>query len=250
MQWRTEGSNMNFKEISDKLKRYLETDVSPVAVKLARKEADIPEGIKELDKPMFYCGMLKYAMQGNAFFAKGDMHTCKRGAARLGLCEIPNEELDGSFYVNKASVSTARGAWRFVAESPRLDTRSIIATVIAPLEKATFDPDVVIIETIPRRAFELMQASLFDTGGKFVSWLAPPYELCGFSTVRPYLYGKMNIAIACEFARMAAKSLNDKYLDEGVIVGIPGEMLETIVENYPKIGYVKKRLFPDSAKSS
>jgi uncharacterized protein (DUF169 family) len=241
---------MNFKEISDKLKLYLETDTSPVAVKLARKETDIPEGIKELDKPMFYCGMLKYAMQGNAFFAKGDMHTCKRGAARLGLCEIPNEEMDGSFYINKASVSSARGALRFVAEAPRLDARSVIATVVAPLEKATFDPDVVVIETIPRRAFELMSASLFDTGGKFVSWLSAPYELCGFSTVRPYLHGKMNIAIACEFARMAAKSLNDKYLDEGVIVGIPGEMLETIVENYPKIGYVKKRLFPDSAKSS
>jgi len=46
----------------------------------------------------------------------------------------------------------------------------------------------------------------------------------------------------------ACKSLNDKYLDEGVIVGIPGEMLQTVVENYPKIGYVKKRLFPEGAK--
>jgi uncharacterized protein (DUF169 family) len=41
---------------------------------------------------------------------------------------------------------------------------------------------------------------------------------------------------------MAAKAFGSEYTDEGVIIGIPGEMLTSIVENLPRIGYVKRRL--------
>jgi hypothetical protein len=41
---------------------------------------------------------------------------------------------------------------------------------------------------------------------------------------------------------MAAKTLETEYMDEGVIIGIPGEMLKTVSDNIDRIGYVKKRL--------
>ena len=71
--------------------------------------------------------------------------------------------------------------------------------------------------------------------------MSAPRQLCGAATVRPYL-GKLNITFACEFARMAAKAFGAEYVDEGVIIGIPGEMLQTVSEDTDRIGYVKKRL--------
>lgn len=71
-------------------------------------------------------------------------------------------------------------------------------------------------------------------------------QLCSAATVRPYL-GKLNITFACEFARMAAEAFGSEYTDEGVTIGMPGEMLHSIVENLGRIGYVKKRLESSAA---
>ncbi len=230
-----------YPSIQRKLTDILGLKFPPVAVALIRRAGDIPQGVAELDKPMFYCGMIKYAMLGNIFYAKEDKHSCRRGAAALGMISIPEDELTGEFYLNKASCSSLRAATRFVVESPSLEPRSIYATLLSPLEKTPVDPDVVIMETIPRRAFEVMHASIFDTGGMVESWMSAPRQICSASTVRPYL-GKLNITFACEFARIAAKAFGAEYMDEGVIIGIPGEMLQTIAENIDRIGYVKKRL--------
>jgi uncharacterized protein (DUF169 family) len=157
------------------------------------------------------------------------------------MINMPEDEMTGEFYLNKASCSSLRAAARFMVESPSLEPGSIYATLLSPLEKTPIDPDVVIMETIPRRAFEVMHASIFDIGGRVESWMSAPRQLCGASTVRPYL-GRLNITFACEFARMAAKAVETEYMDEGVIIGIPGEMLQTVTENIDRIGYVKKRL--------
>jgi len=231
----------DYPEIQRKLIKILDLKFPPVAITLIRGLDDIPQGVAELDKPMFYCGMIKYAMLGNIFYAKENMHSCKRGAAALGMIDIPEDEKTGEFYLNKASFSSLRAATRSVIGSPSLESGSIYATLLSPLEKTPLDPDVVIIETIPRRAFEVMHASIFDQGGWVDSWMSAPRQLCSASTVRPYL-GKFNITFACEFARMAAKTLKTEYMDEGVIIGIPGEMLKTVSENIDRIGYVKKRL--------
>jgi len=53
-----------------KLTEILDLKFPPVAITLIRRADDIPQGVDELDKPMFYCGMIKYAMLGNTFYAK------------------------------------------------------------------------------------------------------------------------------------------------------------------------------------
>jgi uncharacterized protein (DUF169 family) len=231
----------DYREIQRKLTEILGLKFPPVAVNLIRRACDVPQGVAELDKPMFYCGMVKYAMLGNVFYAKEDIHSCRRGAAALGMIDIPEEERTGEFYLNKASFSSLRAATRTIMESPSLEAGSVYATLLSPLEKAPLDPDVVLIETIPRRAMEVLHASVFDEGGWINSRISAPRQLCAALTVSPYL-GRLNVSFACEFARMAAKPLGIEYMDEGIIVGIPGEMLQKVSDNIDRIGYVKKRL--------
>ncbi|MBE0516507.1 MAG: DUF169 domain-containing protein [Methanophagales archaeon] len=249
MQEQEKFKKLDYADAQAKLMSILELRYPPVAVSLIRHKALIPEGVQELEKPMFYCAMVKYAMLGNLFYAREALHACKRGGAALGLCEIPEEEETGAFYVNKASCSCLRAAWRFVNASLNLKPGSIYATLLAPLAKTPVEPDVILIEAIPRRAFELIHATLYDIGGSTESWISPPRQVCAYATVRPYLSGELNLTIACESARMVAREVGCEYLDETVLVGLPAEMLLRVIENLPRIGYVKARLGKSEGRS-
>ena len=111
---------MNNAERAAQLKKYLGDEVEPVAVQLVLEGQEVPEGVKVLEKPLFYCAMLKLAMQGSAFYAPESKHACPRGAARLGLRDVPDFEKTGDFYVSKSSAASRRSALRFVEEAPGL----------------------------------------------------------------------------------------------------------------------------------
>ncbi|MDH7555509.1 MAG: DUF169 domain-containing protein [Candidatus Methanosuratincola sp.] len=231
----------NYATIQKKLTELLGLKFPPIAVSLVRRASDVPQGVAELEKPMFYCAMVKHAMLGNVFFARDCAHACRRGAAALGLAKIPDEERTGEFYTNKSSFASPRAATRSVEQSPGLAPGSVYATLISPLEKSPIDPDVVLMETLPRRALEVVHASLFERGGWVESLISAPRQVCAALTVRPYL-GDLNISFACESARMAAKPTGLEYSDDGVLIGIPGEQIGEIAENIDKIGYVRQRL--------
>lgn len=93
----------DYADAQEKLMRYLELKYPPVAVSLIRHKVLMPEGVQELEKPMFYCAMIKYAMLGKVFFAREPLHACKRGASALGMCEIPEEEITGEIYLRHFS---------------------------------------------------------------------------------------------------------------------------------------------------
>jgi uncharacterized protein (DUF169 family) len=231
----------DYLEIQRKLSEILGLKFPPVAISLIRRACDIPQGVPELDKPMFYCAMVKYAMLGNVFYAREDTHSCKRGAAALGLCSTPEDERTGEFYTSKSSFSSPRAAVRTVKQSPQLDAGSVYATLLSPLDKTLTDPDVVLIEAIPRRALEIVQAALFERGGWVEGMISAPRQVCAALTVRPYL-GHMNVSIACESARIAAKPTGLEYSDDGVLIGIPGEIIGDIANNIDRIGYIRLRL--------
>jgi uncharacterized protein (DUF169 family) len=111
-----EKKRMWITEAQEELMRVLDLRCPPVAVSLIRRKVLIPEGVKELEKPMFYCAMVNYAMLGNV--------------------------------------------------SVNLKPGSIYATLLSPLAKTPAEPDVILIEAIPRRAFELAMSTRDSVRGK------------------------------------------------------------------------------------
>jgi uncharacterized protein (DUF169 family) len=231
----------DYLKIQRKLSEILGLKFPPVAISLIRRACDIPQEVLELDNPMFYYTMVKYAMLGDVFYARENTHSCKRGAAALGLCSTPEDERTGEFYTSKSSFSSPKVAIRTVKQSPQLDVDSVYATLLLPLDKTPIDPDVVLIETIPRRTFEIVHTALFEIGGWVEGMISAPRQVCAALTVRPYL-GHMNVSIACETARITAKSIGLEYSDDGILIGIPGEIIEDIANNIDRIGYIKLRL--------
>ena len=227
------------KETAQKLKEVLNLN-GLVGVTLIKDEKSVPENIETLENPLFYCVMPKLAEEGKSFYAPGEMHSCLRGKAVLGMGDIPEFEKDGTFYVKKSSAANTRAATRLVESVPRL--KDMKGTLIQPLEDAE-NPDVVL--AFPPNAIrtqELIHATIYQTGGKINAEFAAPHGFCGYTTARTYLKDEVSFAIPCGAARKAVKQIGKEYTDEELIVAIPGHQIKQVAENLTKLGSVKARM--------
>ena len=200
-------------QAQEELMEILEMRYPPVAVRLLRHEGWVPHGVAELETPMFYCAMVKYAMVGNVFYARAAKHGCERGASALGLCETPREEETGEFYLKKASC----GNLRFVEASPKLRPESVYATLLAP----------------PAEARRPSPASCSSSSCREEpsSFYMPP-----FTTSAGVSRAGFRCRDRCR-GRFAPRHRPPgcEYLDEAVIVGLPAEMLGAVLENLPRL---------------
>lgn len=212
-----------------------------LGVTLIKDEKSIPEGVETLKDPLFYCVMLKKATrEGKSFYAPGEVHSCLRGKAVLGMGDIPEFEKTGKFYVNKSSVADSRAASHFVNSVPRV--KDVIGTLIQPLEDAE-NPDVVLaFPANARNAQELMHATIFQSGGNIKAEFSAPYSFCGYTTARTYLEDVVSFAIPCGAAKKAVRSIGERYTDEEMIVAIPGQMIKQVAKTILKLGSVKERM--------
>ncbi|MCQ8902907.1 MAG: DUF169 domain-containing protein [Methanothrix sp.] len=215
---------MDYAEMSDILKSTLGLDSEPVGVVLFKSEGDIPKDLKEIEKPMPYCGMVQRARRGEVLFARLDKHDCKGGASGIGLVECPENISSGKLYFSKLNKSaTQTVGQRIAASMPRLPAGSTVATLVAPLAKLSITPDVVIFVGNALQARRIVQAVMYRRGGRMNLDTAGIQSFCVDATASPIIKGDVNVSLGCDgSAKKSALTEND------VVVGIPFEMLEDI----------------------
>ncbi|MGP8321676.1 MAG: DUF169 domain-containing protein [Methanosarcinaceae archaeon] len=217
---------MDYKEMSNKLVNLLRLNGKPIAVSLLKRSGDIPDNMEEIKDPLRYCQMLQKARyDGVVSFATSVNHSCKGGAAAIGLEDYPENIKTGALYFEKlgkeVSLSVAK---RVVDNMPRPAPGSTVATIVAPLDNTPTKPDVVIVIGSTLAARRIAQAVIYKRGGRMHSNFAGIQSTCADATGSPYTTGEVNISIGCDGAAKNA-GLNE---DE-MVVGIPEEMLEDIV---------------------
>jgi len=211
------------KEIIELLK--LET--SPVAVALVPKDAKIPEGIHRVKEGMKHCQMMDLVRRTKEeFYAVLEDQTCKGGAAAMGLGHMPPKLASGEFYYDKLKhFKTLEASKKTLDRVPMVEAESTVATLYAPLESASFVPDVVVIIGSPKQVMLLTQAALYNEGGRIEAEFAGKQSLCSDAVAEPYLSGKMGITVGCTGSR----SYTD-IQDSELTVGIPAKILKDLVE--------------------
>ena len=75
---------------------------------------------------------------------------------------------------------------------------------------------------------KLAQAIIYKSGGRISSEFSGIQSLCADACTQPYLTGKPNISLGCDGSRKFSG-----IADELMVMGIPGECLEEIVEALP-----------------
>ncbi|MCK9590428.1 MAG: DUF169 domain-containing protein [Methanoregula sp.] len=218
---------INYAEASEILKKYLKLSGSPVAFRFATKKEDIPAGMQELDKTIRHCSMVGLARkEGRIFYSTAGKHECNGGAWALGLREITESLKTGDFYYKLGKFESSAACKRTIDRVPHLQTLETYATLYAPLEKAPFDPQVVLIVASPWAMLKLAQSVLFRVGGRINVEFAGIQSVCADTCAQTYLNGQVNFSLGCDGSRKFSG-----IEDAEMVIGIPAELIPEIVES-------------------
>jgi len=198
--------------------------VQPVGVKFTVKQ---PETVERLDENMALCEMLKHAQEGPAFYADAKNHTCGAGTYVLGETEAPEPFISGQFGAGLQIYDEPRSASRPYYYLPRIKKNVAHYVAFSPIDKLTFDPDVLIILANTSQSEILLRAMSYRTGKMWLSKMTAAIG-CAWLYVYPYLTGEINYT-TCGFGHgMKRRNL---FPEGHQLVSIPFDVLPSILQN-------------------
>jgi uncharacterized protein (DUF169 family) len=188
---------------------------------------DKPEGIQRLKVKKPFCAMLPEAHGGEAFYAAKEDHDC-HGTFALGQTDVPPLFASGAVVAEVAQVEEPRAGREVYRLLPRLDRNSVNYVAFSPLDKMSFDPDVLVCTADVEQAEILMRASTYTNGRLWISRTSVVLG-CAWLFVYPYISGEVNYMI---MGISAGGMLVNRILPLGlVMVSIPFQQMSTVIEN-------------------
>ncbi len=151
----------------------LNFEIQPVAFKFCNFK---PEGIKRLDEKMTFCSMIKKAHDGNSFYADQENHECYPGLFVLGGADKPSVYRSGTFGAEGQWYDESRACARIYEYVPMLGKDTVKYIAFSPLDKLSFEPDLLILVANVEQTAILLRAMTYGTGKEFVSKFTPVWR--------------------------------------------------------------------------
>ena len=213
-------------EFSDKMKKSLRLESSLIAISFPTKE---PRGVEQMKGEMRLCEMLdKVRFDNESFYTTSDNHACDGGSGSCGMKEMSERIKTGEFLCKMGLFGSARAARRFINSNPRIESGTVKVVTFSPLEKVTFEPDVIVLICNARQGMLIAEAFAYESGKRTLGMTGPP--ICSSIVAAPFLTGEIVYSLGDHGARK-----NMKIKDEEIFVGIPAELLPCVVENLGKL---------------
>lgn len=219
--------------MDEKIRKVLERfqfEKSPVGVKFLNTR---PESLARLDKVMDFCEMLREAQEGHSFFATRDDFSCI-GPLILGMIEAEPIFEQGRVGPRLGVFKDERANRRIYQYLPRLPRNSVTYVSFAPLEKLTFDPDLLILLAKVDQAEILIRAKAYKTGEMWTA-KGTPVAGCAWVYVYPYLTGEVNFTVTGFGFGMKSRRL---FPEGRILMTIPWDRLPDIVQNLEEMEWV------------
>jgi uncharacterized protein (DUF169 family)/NAD-dependent dihydropyrimidine dehydrogenase PreA subunit len=221
---------MDHQQLSQSLKQILGLRWSPVAVKMRAPGEEVPPGLMEPPQPLRHCQSIMAARRGNCLHMPPSKHACPDGAGILGLVEMSPKLQSGELYLLFKKLPDLECARKMIASRPQFPAGSYSSTMLAPLDQAAFEPDVVIFTIWPEQAMWLCCASTYATGDRQVFHTSGYNATCADLTVKVMQTGSMNISFGCYGSR-ASSEMDDFEL----YVSVPYVQLPQVVASLNKL---------------
>ena len=221
---------MNNKELAEALRNALTLRWSPVAIRLMRPGEEIPAGVTEPATRIRHCQSITAARRGNCLYIPPRRHACPDGASIMGLIPMSQKLRSGDLYLLFKKLPNIECAQKMIASRPEFEPGSYTATLVAPLEKATFEPDVVVFTLLPEQAMWLFCASTYTDGERQELHTSGYNSTCADLTVQVMKSGKMNISFGCYGARASSD-----VEDSEVYISIPYAKLAPLAASLQKL---------------
>ena len=213
-------------------------DLQPVGVKFSAKR---PDTVKRLDENMAFCEMLKRAQEGNAFFADAENHTCEAGLYVLGQADAPEPFISGRFGAGLQIFEEPRSASRLYLYIPKIGRGVVHYVAFSPLDKLSFDPDVLILIANAPQTEILLRAMSYKTGQMWQSKFSAAIG-CAWTYIYPYLTGELNYSITGLGHGMKRRKL---FPEGQQIISIPFDLLPSLLQTLQEMPWVLPAYEPD-----
>src|SRR4030043_138205 len=202
----------------------------PVGVKFL---ATRPKGLKRPEKQLDFCEMLAEAQQGKPFYVTKDDFTCI-GPLLLGM-------IDGEPLFESGQVGPKLGVFRDPRANrriyqylPRLAKNTVKYVAFAPLDKLTFEPDLLIVLASVSQAEIFIRAKSYTTGEMW-SARGTAAAGCAWLYLYPLLSGDMNMTVTGFGFGMKSRKL---FPEGQILITIPWDKLPGIIKNLGEMEWV------------
>lgn len=195
------------RELLETLEKYLRPTTFPVAVKIADHDLDLAKyrsPLASFGNRIAVCQAVSLARRwGWRIHYKEEDHTCPGSFMFFGYTSVPEDVTEGRRFHAPTYAATPEIGKEIQKNMHHLEKGSVHSLYIAPLMKADFVPDVVLVYGTAAQIVRLIQASVYSDGdavsSKFIGRGA-----CGSSIVLPYRDGKCNVIIPGSGERLFA----------------------------------------------
>jgi len=219
---------MKGKDAAVELKDILCLIREPVAVKFFEDNVAL-DGF-ELPSQRRYCQGLMDASEGKRLLLTADNVSCPAAAWALGFKGPPPKLSSGEMPASMGIFGSPAAAKNTLDTMPRLNMGKYKAVACCPLAEAPFEPDVVVIESVPEHLMWIALALVFESGGRLEFNTAILQATCVDVTIIPFLDQKLNASLGCYGCREATN-----LADGECVLGFPIKDLDTIVRSLQKL---------------
>lgn len=220
---------MQYKDYAVKLVSIVQLDHPPIAVKLLKPSEPLPAGFDKTQRLRF-CQSVMKAKCGQQILLTTENITCPAAASAFGFKPLPEKLAGGDVMYSMGLFGNREAGAKTLDLMPRLKQGECSAVLITPLEKADFEPDVIVLEERPEKLMWIGLADIFNTGGRHAFQTSIFQAACIDSTVVPYLTGRLNASLGCYGCRDATD-----LPEEEALLGFPGRNLDEIVSSLEKL---------------
>lgn len=217
--------------------KILGLNASLVGVTFLLSEAEILSDVKKLEGHR-YCQALMKARHGEHVLLDAEGIACPAAAAAFGFRSLPEGLRSGKGLVGFGIVEE-ESTGRTMFEGMTILPHELKALYLFPLETATMEPDVVVVEDETEKLMWIALANLNVKGGHRVeSSTAILQATCVDATLIPYVEQKFNMSMGCYGCRDATDICPNE-----TVLGFPFKDFFEIVE---KLEYLNQKAIPNS----
>jgi uncharacterized protein (DUF169 family) len=219
---------LELQKTSQALESYIRPGTFPVAVRMLSSAGEIPQKAKmpkrHLGTVMPVCQSIGLARRYGWSIAMGEEDMlCPLGALTLGFVPAKAKFLDGSFNV-PSWVKNQDIRAKISQRMPRLEQGKYTHVVAAPLHRADFEPQVIVVYGNPAQIARLIQAAVYGTGEPIVSSSIGGFA-CGAEITQTILTDQCQFVVVGGGDRMVAGTQ-----DHEVSFAVPMSKVEALIE--------------------
>jgi uncharacterized protein (DUF169 family) len=193
-----------------------------------------PAGIEPLDKTLPFCQMIREAQErGTPFYFTQENEDCF-GTLVLGMEDTPPFAEGGLLGEKFEIFQDARANRRLYQDLPKFARGTVNYVAFSPLDKLTFEPDLLILMATPSQAEIVLRAMSYSTGE---IWETKKTGVlgCAWLYAYPYRSGKVNHLVTGMSFGMKAKEV---FPEGWILISIPWDWIPIIKQNLMEMKWV------------